>query len=129
MGKTNVVVEVKVPLAKSYSFVKESVANPKFMAIYRYLHPGKEYSGKIVDDIENRRLVIEESGIDSLTRIRHKGWTITYDFEETDDKNTKVSISVEYGIFLAIMGLTTTKLQSINEVLARVNSILALEQV
>lgn len=127
MGESNAVVEVKVPIDKCYAFVRDSIANPKYLSVYQNLHPGRNYSGKIVDDIENSRLVIEESGIDSVTRMRHKGWTIKYDFEDVDGQNTRATISVEYGTFLAIMGMTTTKIQSINEILARVNALLALE--
>jgi hypothetical protein len=88
---------------------------------------GNEYSGNIVEESANQRIVIEEDGIDSVTRIRHTGWTVTYDFEEATPGATRVGISIEYGMFLAIMGMTTTKVQSMNEVLSRVNALLALE--
>ena len=127
MGKSSAVVEVSAPTDKCYGFVKESVANPKYLKVYQGLHPGKDYSGRIIDDIENCRIAIEESGIDSVTKIRLKGWTIKYDFEEIDGSSTKVTISVEYGALLAIGGLTTAKGQSINEILARVTALLALE--
>lgn len=76
---------------------------------------------------ENRQLVIDTLAIDSVTSIRFKGWTITYDFEPVGETKTKVGVSVEYSMFLAFMGMSTMKLQSINEVLARVQSLLALE--
>jgi hypothetical protein len=127
MGKTCGEIDVQVPVARCYSFVKDSVQNPKFLSAYKDLHSGREYSGRIAEEAENRRLVIEESGMDSVTRIRHKGWTIIYDFEAVSETKTKIGISVEYGTFLALMGATTTKLQSVNEVLARVAALLALE--
>ena len=71
--------------------------------------------------------MIEEAAIDTVTRIRHKGWTIRYDLEEVTPGTTRVGLSVEYGMFLAVMGMTTMKLQSMNEVLSRVNALLALE--
>ena len=78
---------------------------------------------------ENRQLVIHTLAIDSLTGIRFKGWTITYDFEPVSETKTKVAVSVEYSMFLAFTGMSTMKLQSINEVLARVQSLLALEHI
>ena len=78
--------------------------------------------------VRNRRLVVEEEAIDGLTGIRCRGWTITYDFEDAADGRTRVGISVEYGMFLAFFGLSTAKIQSFNEVLKRVNCLLALEQ-
>ena len=127
MGKVYVSVEINVPVSTCYSYVKNSLENPKFISAYKNLHDGREYSGRIVEDSQNRQLAIEESAIDTLTRIRHKGWTITYEFEEVDNTKTRIGVSVEYGIFLAIMGMTTTKIQSINEVLARITGLLALE--
>jgi len=127
MGESNAIVEIQAPTAKCYGFVKESVANSKYLAAYQSLHPGKDYSGRIIDDIENRRIIIEESSIDSITKTRHKGWTIKYDFEDVDGNSTKVTISVEYGTLLAIGGMTTAKSQSINEILSRVTAMLALE--
>jgi hypothetical protein len=127
MGESNAVIEVSAPVGKCYSFVKGSVGNPKYLAVYQDLHAGKTYSGQIVDDIENRRIVIAESSIDTLTRVRHKGWTIKYDFEDSAGQGSRVTISVEYDALLAIAGMTTTKLQSVNEVLARVTALLALE--
>jgi len=127
MGKVYVPIEIEVPVSTCYSYVKNSLKDPKFIVAYKSLHAGREYSGRIVEDTENRRLAIEESAIDTLTHIRHKGWTITYEFEETGGTTTRIGVSVEYGTFLALMGMTTTKIQSINEVLARITSLLALE--
>lgn len=127
MGESNATIEIKASAAQCYGFTRESVTHPKYVTVYKSLHSGKEYSGQIVDDIENRRIVIEESGIDSVTKIRHKGWTIKYDFKAAGANSTHVTISVEYGTFLAIAGMTTTKLQSINEILARTTALLALE--
>jgi len=127
MGRTYASVEIELPSDICFSYVKSSVNPPKFVAVYKTLHSGREYSGHIVEESENRRVVIEESAIDTLTGIRHKGWTIAYDFEEIAPTRTRVAISVEYGILLALMGATTTKAQSINEVLTRVNILLALE--
>ncbi len=129
MGKVYVSVEINAPVSICYSYVKNSLKNPKFIAAYKTLHDGREYSGQIVEDTQNSRLVIEESAIDTLTRIRHKGWSIAYEFEEIGSAKTRVGVSVEYGTFLALMGFTTTKIQSINEVLARITSLLALEYV
>jgi len=127
MGKTYTSIEIDLPSGDCFSYVKNSLKSPKFVAVYKTLHEGREYSGQIVEESENQRLVIEESAIDSVTRIRHSGWTITYDFEEIAPTKTRVAVSIEYGIFLALMGMTTTKAQSINEVLSRVNSLIALE--
>ena len=128
MRKTYATVDIEVPVATCYSYVKNSMVNPKFLAAYRELHQGRrEYSGRIAKESENRQLVIHESGIDSITRIRFKGWTITYDFEPMGETKTKVDISVEYSMFLAFMGMSTIKLQSINEMLGRMQSLLALE--
>lgn len=128
MAESSAVVEINAQTSKCYGFVKESVTNPKYLAVYQGLHPGHDYSGRIIDDIENRRIVIEESGIDSVTRIRHSGWTIKYDFEDVAGSSTKVTLSVEYGAFLAIAGMTSTKGQSVNEILSRVTTLLALEK-
>ena len=46
---------------------EQIVEDPKFLAVYRDLHRGREYSGRIADEIENRQLVIRESAIDTLT--------------------------------------------------------------
>ena len=128
MRKTDIAVDIEVPVATCYSYVKNSVVNPKFSAVYRELHQGKrQHSGRIVRESENRQLVIDTLAIDGLTSIRFKGWTITYDFEPMNETKTKVAVSVEYSMFLAFMGMSTMKLQSINEVLARVQSLLALE--
>ncbi|MDE0185308.1 MAG: hypothetical protein OXP71_07595 [Candidatus Poribacteria bacterium] len=127
MGRTFVSVDVEVPVEVCYSYVKESISNPKFLAAYNNLHPGWRFSGTILEENEDRRIVIREPGVDSVTRIRHKGWTIIYDFASAGEAKTKVSISVKYGAFLAFFGLTTTKLQSINEALGRIQSLLALE--
>ena len=128
MRKTDIAVDIEVPVATCYSYVKNSIIDPRFRAAYRELHQGKrEYSGRIVKEYENRQLVIQEKAIDSVTGIRFKGWTITYDFEPVSETKTKVAVSVEYSMFLAFMGMSTMKLQSINEVLARVQSLLALE--
>ena len=128
MRKTYVAVDIEVPVATCYTYVKNSVVNPKFLAAYRELHRGKrEYSGRIVKESENRQLVIHESAMDSLTGIRFSGWTITYDFEPVGETKTKVGISLEYSVFLAIAGMSTMKLQSINAVEVRVQSLLALE--
>ena len=128
MRKTSVSVDIEVPMATCYSYVKNSVGNPKFLAAYRELHQGRrEYSGQILNESKNPRLVIHEKAIDSVTGIRFKGWTVTYDFEPVSETKTKVGVSVEYSMFLAFMGMSTMKLQSIGEVLGRVQSLLALE--
>ena len=128
MRKTYVSVDIEVPVATCYSYVKNSVINPKFLTAYRELHQGRrEYSGRIVKEFENHQLVVHEKAIDSLTGIRFKGWTITYDFEPVSETKTKVGVSVEYSMFLAFMGMSTTKLQSVNEILGRVQLLLALE--
>ena len=128
MPKTHVTVDIEVPVATCYSYVKNSVTNPKFLAAYRELHQGRrEYSGRIAQESENRQLVIHTLAIGSTTRIRFKGWKVTYDFEPVSETKTKVGISVEYSTFLAFMGMSTMKLQSINEILAEVHSLLALE--
>jgi len=127
MGESNSIVEINAPVSKCYAFVKQSVANPKYLEVYQGLHAGRDYSGRIIDDIDNRRIVIEESSIDGLTKTRYKGWTIKYDFEDVDGTSSRVTISVEYGTLLAIGGMTTTKGQSINEILSRVTTLLALE--
>ena len=46
---------------------EQIVEDPKFLAVYRDLHRGRGYSGRIVNEIENRQLVIRESAIDTLT--------------------------------------------------------------
>ena len=128
MRKTDIAVDIEVPMATCYSYVKNSIIDSKFRAVYRELHQGKrEYSGRIVKESKNRQLVIQEKAIDSVTGIRFKGWTITYDFEPVSETKTKVAISVEYSMFLAFMGMSTMKLQSINEVLGRLQPLLALE--
>ena len=128
MRKTHIAVDIEVPVATCYSYVKSSVVNPKFSTVYRELHQGRrEYSGRIVKESENRQLAIHTLAIDGLTGIRFKGWTTTYDFEAVSETKTKVTVSVEYSMFLAFMGMSTMKLQSINEVLAAVQSLLALE--
>lgn len=128
MRKTHIAVDIEVPVATCYSYVKNSIIDPKFRAAYREIHQGKrEYSGRIVKGYENRQLVIHEKALDSVTGIRFKGWTITYDFEPVSETKTKVAVSVEYSMFLAFMGMSTMKLQSINEVLGRLQPLLALE--
>ena len=127
MGKTYASIEINVGPETCYAYVRDSVDNPKFTAVYRMLDDGREYSGKIVEESANRRIVIEEAGIDTLTRIRLKGWTVTYDLEEAAPGRTRVGLSVEYGMRLALMGFTSMKDQSTNEVLSRVNALLALE--
>ena len=120
-------VEIKVPVHKCYQFVKDSITNPKFLSAYNILHSGKNYSGKIIDDIKNHRIVLEECAIDCLTGIRRTGWAIKYDFEEIDDQNTRITISIQYGALLAITSMATVKIQSFNEILSRINTLLALE--
>ncbi|RKU25817.1 hypothetical protein C6499_14395 [Candidatus Poribacteria bacterium] len=128
MRKTYASVDIEVPVATCYSYVKNSVGNPKFLAAYRELHRGRrEYSGRFLNESENRRLVIHEKAIDSVTGIRFSGWTITYDLEPVSETKTKVDVSLEYSVFMALMGMSTTKLQSINEMLGRGQSLLALE--
>ena len=128
MRKTCVSVDIEVPVATCYSYVKNSVVNPKFLAAYRELHQRRrESSERIVKESENGQLVIHTLAIDSVTGIRFKGWTITYDFKSVSKTKTKVGISVEYSMFLAFMGMSTTKLQSISEALGRVRLLLALE--
>lgn len=128
MPKIHITIDIEVPVATCYSYVKKSVVNPKFLAAYRELHQGRrEYSGRIVKESENRQLVVHEKAIDSITGLRFKGYTITYDFEPVSETKTKVDVSVEYSMFLAFMGMSTMKLQSINEILGRVQLLLALE--
>jgi|GEM_PF-1429193 hypothetical protein len=128
MARTYVSVEIGIPAAMCYTYVKGSVNHPKFLAAYKSLFSGRECSARIVEDSGNHRIVIEETATDSLTGVRFSGWTVTYDFEDAADGRARVGISVEYGIFMALCGLTMMKMQSINEVLGRVNSLLALEQ-
>lgn len=128
MRRTYVAVDIKVPVATCYSYVKNSVTEPKLLTAYRNLHQGKRsYSGRIVQETENRQLVIHEKAIDSLTGIRFSGWRITYDFESVGEIETKIGISIEYSVFMALMGMSTMKFQSINEMLNRVQSLIALE--
>lgn len=128
MPKTHITVDIEVPVATCYSYVKNSVISPKFRAVYRELHRGRrEYSGRILNESENRQLVIHEKAIGSVTGIRFSGWTITYDFEPVSETKTKVGISLEYSMFMALMGMSTMKLQSIGEVLGRGQTLLALE--
>lgn len=128
MRKTYIAVDIKVPVATCYTYVKNSVVCPKFLAAYTELHRGRRvYSGRIVRESENSQLVIHEKAIDSLTGIRFSGWTITYDFESVSETETKVGILIEYSMFMAFVGASTMKLQSINEILTRVQSLLALE--
>ncbi|UCG56025.1 MAG: hypothetical protein JSU70_14275 [Phycisphaerales bacterium] len=127
MGKTYASVEIHVPVSKCYSYVRNSLKDPKFVTAYRTLHNGRDYSGRVVSETQNRQLVIEERAIDSMLAFRHKGWSIKYDFQETGRGTTRVAVSVEYGALLAFMAMTTAKLQSVNEVLTRINSLIALE--
>lgn len=128
MPKTYVTVDIEAPVATCYSYVKNSVVNPKFLAAYRELQRGRaEYSGRVLNESENRRLVIHEKAIDSVTGIRFSGWTITYDFESVSETKTKVDVSLEYSMFIAFLGMSTMKSQSINDVLGRVQSLLMLE--
>jgi hypothetical protein len=128
MRRTHIAVDIEVPVTTIYSYVKNSVVNPKFLAAYNELHRWKrEYSGQIVKESENRQLVIHEKAIDSVTGIRFSGWTITYDFESVGETKTKVGVTLEYSAFMAFVGMSTMKLQSINAVKAAVQSLLALE--
>lgn len=128
MRKTYIEVDIKVPVSTCYTYVKNSVVCPKFLSAYTELHRGRrDYSGRIVKESENSQLVIHEKAIDTLTGIRFSGWTITYDFESVGETETKVGISIEYSMFMALIGGSTMKGQSINEVLGRVLSLLALE--
>ena len=128
MGATYVAVDIKVPVSTIYSYVKDSIVDPKFLTAYRHLQQGKRgYSGRIVQETENRQLVIHEKAIDSVTGIRFSGWTITYDFESISETETKVEVSIEYSVFMALVGVSTMKGQSINEILGRVQSLIALE--
>ncbi|WP_018971181.1 hypothetical protein [Rubritalea marina] len=127
MGKVNVQIEIQAPITACYTYVKESVIAPRYLSIYRELHHGKHYSGKIVQDHALQHLVITEQGYDSMSKLRHKGWTISYAFEALGENSTKVEVTVAYGWFLALMGMTTTKIQAINEMMGRVSALLALE--
>ena len=128
MGTTYVAVDIKVPVAIIYSYVKDSIVDSKFLTAYRHLHRRKRaYSGRIVQETENRQLVMREKAIDSVTGIRFGGWTITYDFESISETETKVGISIEYSLFMALVGVSTMKGQSINAILGRVQPLLALE--
>lgn len=127
MPITYVEVNIKVPTATVYSYVKNSVVAPKFLTAYKDLHLRGTYSGQIIQETENCQLLIHEKAIDSLTGIRFAGWTITYDFESVGEIETKVGVSIKYSVFMALLGISTMKLQSINEILGRVQSLLALE--
>ena len=128
MPKTHVTVDIEVPVATCYSYVKNSVVNPKFLAAYKDLHRGKRaYSGRIVQETENRQLVIHEQGLNITTGTHYGGWTITYDFESVSETKTKVGILIEYSVFMTFLAMFTLKAQSINEILGRVQLLLTLE--
>lgn len=128
MGTSYVAVDIKVPVATIYSYVKDSIIDPKFLTAYRHLQQGKRgYSGRIVQETENRQLVSHEQGLNITTGTHYGGWTITYDFESVSETETKVGILIEYSVFMAFLAMFTLKAQSINEILGRVQSLLALE--
>ena len=80
-----------------------------------------------MQETENRQLVIYEQGLNITTGTHYGGWTITYDFESVSETETKVGILIEYSVFMAFMAMFTLKAQSINEILGRVQPLLALE--
>lgn len=128
MGNTSAQIEIEVPLGPTFDFVKDAVTNPQYLKIYETLSNGKPYSGRIIEESSGHHLLIQEASVDGLTNIRLPGWTIRYDFEEVSSSKTKVTITIEYGALLAILGMSTVHGQSINEVLARITNLLALER-
>src|SRR5262249_37508404 len=69
-----------------------------------------------------------EDGYDTLTNLRLNGWAVTFTLTRLDELRTRVGISVEYGLMLAVLGLTTMRAQAENEILSWIRALLALER-
>ncbi len=121
-------VEITVPRELVYSYVKNSVSDPRFLEAYASLRAPTQFSGKLVLDEPFSTLTIDMSNIDSITGRRGRlGWQIQYNFDNTDNGKTFITVSITYGLLMAIAGFTTVEGQAQNEILSRIHALLALE--
>ena len=130
MKKVSGAISVRVPSAECFDYVHRSVSDDRLLAAYAALRGSSPYSGRVVEAGRPHRLRIVENTVDSLMEkqgVFSTGWTISYSFAPRGADSTFVEIAVEYDLVTAALGLSTTEGQARNEILHRINALLALE--
>lgn len=126
MGQIIASVTIERPLARCYEYVKNSVANDKYLKACRQVWR-REYSGRVTRDDSQRLLTIEENAVSILRTLRPGTWRVTYSFNSVGDSRTEIQLLADYGLGLAVLTFPSTRLQLQNELLHRVRELLAFE--
>jgi len=129
MSRHSASVTVRVPADICHATLRAVPQDARWHEAYSSLRPSRAYSGRIVADEPGRRLVLEESAIDPVTKARSaaSGWTLEYAFEALPDGRTRVEVVIDYGVRAAVAGMGTMASQSETHILAHLREVLALE--
>jgi hypothetical protein len=128
MARVTGAVTLNLPADRCYAYLRDSVRDERFLEAYAELRAPLKYSGDVTAIEHGRRVTISEDGYDTLTNLRLNGWAVTFTLTRLDELRTRVQISVEYGLMLAVLGLTTMRAQAENEILSWIRALLALER-
>jgi hypothetical protein len=128
MARVTGAVTLNMPTDRCYAYLRDSVRDDRFLQAYAELRAPLKYSGDVTAVEHGRRVTISEDGYDTLTNLRLNGWAVTFTLTRLDELRTRVQISVEYGLMLAVLGLTTMRAQAENEILSWIRALLALER-
>lgn len=129
MTRLDASVTVQVPVDLCFHVIRDGYADPRWREAYQRFRPGREYSGIVVEEEANQRLVVSEAAVDALTgaHVRALGYQVAFAFQEEGPSTTRVEVAVEYGLVAALGAAGTMSAQAANEIMHRVSALLALE--
>jgi hypothetical protein len=81
-----------------------------------------------IEEQANQRLKFSVAGRDSLLRCRTPGWKWEYRLSSFANEKTKVVITYQWGIGLALLSAFTARAQAANEIVETALALHALEE-
>ena len=128
MGKVSYTVDLEVPVEKCYSNIKSCLADERFKKVCSDLVSPK-YIPVIVDETKNEKISIKEIAFDPITGLTIKSISMThnYSFEPISENETRIKISIEYSLLVALSGFGTVKALAKDKIIGIVNSLISYE--
>lgn len=128
LGKISYTIDIGVPLDKCFSNFRRCLDDERYKDVCSELVSPK-YIPVIIDETENQIITIKEISFDPLTGFTHKNISMihNYIFISVTENITRINISTEYSILVALFGLGTVKGQVKDKIIGIVNSLLSYE--
>lgn len=128
MGKVSYTIDLEVPLNKCFTNFRRCLDDGRYKKVCSDLISPK-YTPVIIDETENKKISIKEIAFDPLFRVTLKNFAMihNYSFEPISDNRTRINITTEYSMMVALSGLGTTKAQVKDKIIGVVNSLLSYE--